>query len=88
MSEDIYQYMETILGELQELRQEFDTKVKYDGSKNRLIDTLHQELQGYKEGIHTRLLRPIFMDLITMQIRTISYEFLTNSRNSLISTAI
>ena len=48
------------------LRQDFDTKVKYDESKEHLIDTLHRELQAYREGLHFKILRPLFIDLIAM----------------------
>lgn len=48
------------------LRQDFDTKIKYDESKQRLIDSLHQELQSYRDGLHFRILRPILLDLISI----------------------
>ncbi len=55
-----------LLAEVQELRQDFDTKIKYDESKERLIDTLHKELQDYREGLHFKILRPVFIDLISI----------------------
>lgn len=55
-----------LLNEMQHLRQDFDAKVKYDMSKERLIENLHRELQTYREGLHFRVLRPVFTDLITM----------------------
>lgn len=55
-----------LLKEMQQLRQDFDTKVKYDASKERLIESLHRELQTYREGLHFRVLRPVFTDLISM----------------------
>jgi molecular chaperone GrpE len=55
-----------LLEEMQSLRQDFETKVKYDESKERLIDTLHKELQAYREGLHFKILRPVFIDLISM----------------------
>ncbi len=48
------------------LRQDFDTKIKYDESKQQLIDSLHQELQAYRDGLHFRILRPILLDLISI----------------------
>ena len=62
----IAQHLRSLLTEMQSLRQDFDTKVKYDESKEHLIDTLHRELQAYREGLHFRILRPLFLDLITM----------------------
>jgi len=56
----------TILQAIQQLQENFEAKIKYDASKERMVDTLHQELQAYREGLHFKILRPIFMDLITM----------------------
>jgi molecular chaperone GrpE len=58
--------IERLTEEMQRLREDFDTKVKYDASKERLIDTLHKELQTYREGFHFKILRPVLMDLISM----------------------
>lgn len=55
-----------VLQELQVLRQEFSAKMKYDASKERQVDSLHQELQGYRQGLHLTILRPLFIDLIAM----------------------
>ena len=63
---EIIQRLDTLLAEMHSLRQDFDTKVKYDESKERLIDTLHLELQAYREGLHFKILRPLFLDLIAM----------------------
>src|SRR5438105_2583840 len=65
-SNEIPQRLDVLLTEMQSLRQDFDTKVKYDESKERLIDTLHRELQAYREGMHFKILRPLLLDLITM----------------------
>ncbi len=45
---------------------DFDSKVKYDESKEQVIERLHRELQFYREGLDFRLLQPIFMDLIML----------------------
>lgn len=58
--------LHTVYEEMQHLRQDFDTKIKYDVSKGQLIDSLHHELQVYREGFHFKILRPLFMDLIAM----------------------
>lgn len=59
-------HIQLLLNEMHLLRQDFDTKVKYDESKERMIESLHRELQTYREGLHFRLLRPMFTDLITL----------------------
>jgi molecular chaperone GrpE len=58
--------MQSLLTEIHELRQDFETKVQYDRDKERLIASLHGELQEYREGLHFRILKPIFTDLIIM----------------------
>lgn len=63
---DLAQVAQSLLTEMQELRQDFDTKIKYDETKERQIDTLHKELQAYREGLHFKILRPLFIDLIRM----------------------
>ena len=58
--------MQLLITEMQRLKEDFETKVKYDESKDRLIDSLHRELQVYREGLHFKILRPVFIDLIAM----------------------
>src|SRR5579859_5517525 len=62
----IQENLQGLLQGMSELRQDFDTKVKYDESKERIIETLHRELLGHQEGLHFRILKPIFIDLIAM----------------------
>jgi molecular chaperone GrpE len=62
---EILQAMLRLLEEMQHLRRDFDTKVKYDESKERQIALLHDELQ-HRDDLHFRILRPIFMDLIAL----------------------
>lgn len=58
--------MLAILVMMRNLRDDFDTKVKYDESKERIIESLHKELLIHREGLHFRVLRPIFLDLIVL----------------------
>ncbi len=60
------QALQTFHSTLQELRQDFETKIKYDESKERVINSLHSELQSYRDGLHFKILRPLFIDLIAM----------------------
>ncbi len=50
--EEVTRSLQLLMVEMQRLREDFDTKVKYDESKERLIDSLHRELQVYREGLH------------------------------------
>lgn len=58
--------MEMLLSEMQELRHDFEAKIQYDAMKERLFDNLHRDLQAYRDGLHFRILRPLFLDLIAM----------------------
>ncbi|GHO86338.1 nucleotide exchange factor GrpE [Dictyobacter formicarum] len=66
MLEQTFQGMQQLLTAMQGLKQDFETKVKYDESKERMIDTLHSELQSYREGLHFKILRPLLIDLISL----------------------
>lgn len=58
--------IQNLLVEMTNVRRDFETKVMYDESKERLIETLHRELQDHREGLHFRILKPLFIDLIAM----------------------
>jgi molecular chaperone GrpE (heat shock protein) len=53
-----------ILAELRELRERFDSKIRYDEAKERQIEALHEELQGYRQGLYRQILHPVLADLI------------------------
>ena len=53
-----------IQDELAALRRDFESKLQYDTGKQQQLDTMHQELESYRRGLHLQLLRPIFTDLI------------------------
>ena len=48
------------------MQSDFQSKLKYDAYKDKIIDTLHAELQRYKNDLLTSLLRPIYMDIIEL----------------------
>jgi molecular chaperone GrpE len=62
----VLRHIEDIKSQLGILQQNFDAKIHYDNSKERIIDNLHKELQVYRDGLHAKILRPIFLDLIAM----------------------
>jgi molecular chaperone GrpE (heat shock protein) len=63
---DLASILERFTGELAELRAEFAAKIRYDEVKERQIASMHEELQSFREGLHLRLLQPVFTDLIAM----------------------
>jgi molecular chaperone GrpE len=58
--------VQQLLGAMEQLRQDFDAKIKYDAGKERQIDSLHSELQAYRTGLYFKILRPVILDLISM----------------------
>lgn len=42
----------------------FESKIKYDEHKNKVIDDLHQSLQEYRDGLLKKYLQRIFTDVI------------------------
>lgn len=58
--------LQSLSSKFDSLQQGFDSKIKYDGSKERIIDTLHKELQAYRDDMHFKILRPLFLDLVAM----------------------
>lgn len=48
------------------LRADFAAKIRYDAVKERQIASMHEELQGFRAGLHLRLLQPVFIDLIAL----------------------
>jgi molecular chaperone GrpE len=60
----IHDALTTLDDQFQHLRGDFTTKIKYDESKDRVIDTLHQELTAHRDGLTFNILRPIALDLL------------------------
>lgn len=58
--------VERIADEVVGLRADFDAKIRYDEVKERQLTSMHEELQGFRAGLHLRLLQPVFTDLIAM----------------------
>ena len=58
--------LEGIEQKLDSLAQEFQSKLRHDTHKEKIIDNLHEELQSYKSGIIKKYLLSTLMDLIKM----------------------
>ncbi len=52
--------------QLDHLQKEFQSKLKYDAHKDKMIDKLHKELQEYKGDILKKYLQSMIMDIIQM----------------------
>jgi len=49
---------------LEDLASGFESKIKYDEHKNKIIDDLHQALQEYRDGLIKKYLHRIVIDVI------------------------
>jgi len=49
---------------LEDLSNAFESKIKYDEHKNKIIDDLHQALQEYRDGLIKKYLHRIVIDVI------------------------
>ena len=52
--------------EFQELQLLFDAKIRFDQSREKMVDALHKELQGYREDFAFRLIHPMINALINL----------------------
>ncbi len=55
-----------VMEELAALRQAFDAKIRYDNGRERLIQTMAEELEQHRNNVHQGLLRPVLVDLISL----------------------
>lgn len=53
-----------IKDQLEDLSQAFESKLKYDEHKNKIIDDLHQSLQEFREGLIKKYLHRFITDII------------------------
>jgi len=68
-----------ICQQLENLKIEFQGKLKYDAHKEKIIDALHQELQNYKENLMRKLMMSTFKDIIKIidDIKKMIHHFVT-----------
>lgn len=51
---------------VRDLKVDFEEKIKYDESKERTINLLHQELQDYRNDLNLTYLRPLAMEFVVL----------------------
>lgn len=56
--------LDSLQEQLNSLQTEFQSKLKYDQHKDKIIDNLHSQLQEYKDNLIKKLLQPMIMDVI------------------------
>ncbi|RJP85867.1 MAG: nucleotide exchange factor GrpE [Desulfobacteraceae bacterium] len=78
--------LEAIKLQIDDLAQAFNSKLKYDEHKNKIIDDLHQGLQQHREGLLKKYLHRIVMDVIKivddMRKLTAHYNQLSHSEDT------
>lgn len=62
--EQLFPAIKGIERQLEDLAGAFESKIKYDEHKNKVIDDLHQSLQDYRDGLLKKYLQRIFTDVI------------------------
>lgn len=51
---------------LDRLQESFDSKIRYDDTRDRQIAELHEELQKYRRGLYGQIMAPLLSDLIVL----------------------
>lgn len=69
--------------QLASLSQSFESKIKYDEHKNKIIDDLHHSLQEYRDGLIKKYLHRIIIDVIKIvdDMRKFTSHYNNSSEN-------
>jgi molecular chaperone GrpE len=72
--------LDEIKQQLDSLSKAFESKLKYDEHKNKIIDELHQNLQEYRQGLVQKYVNRIFIDVLKVvdDIRKFSAHYINN----------
>jgi molecular chaperone GrpE len=65
-TQSIQQALAQVSCVVSELKADFESKIKYDESKDRTINLLHQELQDYRNDLNLQYLRPLAMEFVAL----------------------
>lgn len=63
---DARQPADALLEQVRRLQDSFDAKIRYDEVRERLVESMSEELAAHREGLYQLQLRPILLDLIAM----------------------
>lgn len=66
MLTDLSEQVQMIVATQQQIKQDFNAKLKYDEHKEHLINKLHKELQTYKDDVVKSAIKPLIHDLIML----------------------
>lgn len=78
--DNIANMLEKLTTTQQQIQKDFQDKLKYDKHKEQTIDTLHRELQEYKDDVVKSTMKPLINDLIF--VNDSIYKLVDNLRDS------
>jgi molecular chaperone GrpE (heat shock protein) len=58
--------LDSLTAEIRGLRDTFDAKIRYDEVRERLFDSMSDELTQHRQGVFRMQLRPVLLDLVAM----------------------
>jgi len=64
--DEIQETISQINQTLSYLKSDFQTKIKYDENKEKIITSLHDELQKHREDLHFKILRSFALDVLSL----------------------
>lgn len=60
----VHQNQASLAQQFATLQDDFTSKIKYDKNQQTIIDSLHRDLQDNRDGLHYKILKSLFVDLI------------------------
>jgi molecular chaperone GrpE (heat shock protein) len=81
VNEHVDEQLALITERLDKLSDLFTERIRYTEHEEKIIDSMHRELQKYKEDIYAQLLRPVLFDIIDIResILRISAHYLSKA---------
>lgn len=58
--------LDDVIAQISDLKQSFEQKIRYDASREAIIDRLHGELQEYKADLLMKMIKPLALGMIRM----------------------
>ncbi len=56
--------LSTTVQMLEELSEQFKSRISYDAKQEKIVDSMHAELQNYRNDMYAMLLKPLLVDII------------------------
>lgn len=62
----VLEKIDDLKNDFTKIETEFESKLKYDQHKDKIIDNLHSELQNYKNALLKKIIQPVLSDIIML----------------------